>query len=194
MCSSHEIQATLNSLGYLEDGEYFKSKDCLNAAKDLARYLRRDDANEKPVRRELLKSDVISNDLIPLMKKLKSKKADAELYDIVLRLLVNLTQSAFNCYEQQVPEDKIQFNYYIEIDTRLKSVKESFADEEFAKTISEKLDELVNKDWQDRPEEEELIIERLLYLIRNILLIKPSDEEVENRLSTDLNSHDLLLL
>jgi len=112
MCSSHEIQATLNSLGYLEDGEYFKSKDCLNAAKDLARYLRRDDANEKPVRRELLKSDVITNDLIPLMKILKSKKSDTELYDIVLRLLVNLTQSAFNCYELKVPEDKIQYNNY----------------------------------------------------------------------------------
>jgi timeless len=193
MCSSHEIQATLNALGYLEDGEYFKSKDCLNAAKDLARYLRRDDPNEKRVRRELLKSDVISNDLIPLMKIVKPKK-DSELYDIVLRLLVNLTQSAFNCYEQKVPEDKIQYHNYIEIDTRLQAMKESFADEDFVKMISQQLDELVNKDWQNRPEEEELIIERLLYLIRNILLIKPSDEEVENRLSTDLNSHDLILM
>ena len=89
MCSNHELQATLNALGYLEDGEYFKSRDCLNAAKDLIRYLRRDDPTEKTIRRELLKSDVISNDLIPLIKTIKSKK-DAELFDLTLRLLVNL--------------------------------------------------------------------------------------------------------
>ena len=50
------------------------------------------------MRRELLKSDIISNDLIPLIKILKPKK-DAELFDLVLRLLVNLTQSALNCFE-----------------------------------------------------------------------------------------------
>lgn len=30
MCSNHELQATLNALGYLEDGEYYKSRDCLS--------------------------------------------------------------------------------------------------------------------------------------------------------------------
>jgi len=89
MCSNHELQATLNALGYLEDGEYYKSRDCLNASKDLIRYLRRDDPTEKNIRRELLKSDVITNDLIPLIKTIKAKK-DAELFDLTLRLLVNL--------------------------------------------------------------------------------------------------------
>ena len=44
------------------------------------------------------------------------------------------------------------------------------------------------------PEEEELIAERILFLIRNILLIKIPDEDAENRLSTDLNVQDLLIL
>ena len=149
MTSSHELQATLNALGYLEDGQYYKSRDCLSmcfkdffidhflllfyciitynyltfkkkkdAAKDLVRYLRRDDPNEKSIRRELLKTDVITNDFIPLMKILNGKK-DAELFDIILRLLVNLTQSAFNCFEQKLPEEKIQYNIYMEIDNRL---------------------------------------------------------------------------
>ena len=97
MCSNHELQATLNALGYLEDGEYFKSRDCLNASKDLIRYLRRDDPTEKTIRRELLRSDVISNDLIPLIKTIKSKK-DAELFDLTLRLLVNLYATISTCF------------------------------------------------------------------------------------------------
>ncbi len=163
------------------------------SAKDLVRYLRRDDPNEKTIRRELLKSDVISNDLVPLMRILKPNKKDAELYDIVLRLLVNLTQSAYNCFEMKVPEDKIQYNIFIEIDNRLKAIKETFADERFVRVLTDKLNEIVFKEWQDRPEEEDLVAERILYLIRNILLIKCSDEETESRLATDLNSHDMLI-
>ena len=88
----------------------------------------------------------------------------------------------------------MQNNFFIEIDNQLKKVKESFADEAFIKIIGDKLNEIVSKEWKDRPEEEELIAERILFLIRNILLIKIPDEDLENRLSTDQNSHDLLIL
>jgi timeless len=144
------------------------------------------------VRRELLKSDIISNDLIPLIKILKPKK-DAELFDLVLRLLVNLTQSALNCFELKIPEDKLQYNIFLEIDNYLLKAKEPFANESFIKIISDRLKEIISKSWEDRPEEEDLIAERILFLIRNILEIKLSDDD-ENRLETDLNSHDLLLL
>ena len=144
------------------------------------------------MRRELLKSDIISNDLIPLIKILKPKK-DAELFDLVLRLLVNLTQSALNCFELKIPEDKLQYNIFLEIDNYLLKAKEPFANESFIKIISERLKEIISKSWEDRPEEEDLIAERILFLIRNILEIKLSDDD-ENRLETDLNSHDLLLL
>ena len=33
--NNHELQYTLQALGYYEDGKYYKTKDCLNAAKDL---------------------------------------------------------------------------------------------------------------------------------------------------------------
>lgn len=193
MCSNHELQATLNALGYLEDGEYYKSKDCLNATKDLVRYLRRDDPNEKTIRLELLKSDIISNDLIPLIKVLKPKK-DAELFDLVLRLLVNLTQSALNCFELKIPEDKLKYNVFLEIDNHLVKTKEPFANDAFIKIITDKLKEISSKSWEDRPEEEDMMVERILYLFRNVLQIKLSDDDVENRLESDMNTHDLLLL
>ena len=158
----------------------------------MVRYLRRDDPNEKTVRLELLKSDVISNDLIPLINVLRSKK-DAELFDLVLRLLVNLTQSALNCFELKIPEDKIKYNTFLEIDNYLIKAKEPFANESFIKMVSDRLKEIIAKSWEDRPEEEDLIAERILFLIRNVLQIKLSDDD-ENRLETDLNSHDMLLL
>ncbi len=161
----------------------------------MVRFLRRDDPNEKTIRRELLKSDVITNDLVPLTRILKANnKKDSELFDIVLRLLVNMTQSALHCFELKIPEDKIQNNIFIEIDNHLKNVKESFANEQFVRVLNEKLISIIDKDWQDRPEEEDLIVERILYLLRNILLIQPSEEETESRLGTDLNSHDLLIM
>jgi timeless len=159
----------------------------------LVRYLRRDDPNEKAIRKELLKSDVISNDLIPLIKILKPKK-DAELFDIILRLLVNLTQSALNCFELKIPEDKLKYNVFIEIDTYLQKTKEPFADDKFIKIICDQLKEIISKNWEDRPEEEDLIAERILFLIRNILQIKLCDDDTVNRLETDINSHDMLIL
>jgi len=134
------------------------------------RYLRRDDPNEKSVRRELLKTDVVSNDLIPLLKVLTPGKKDAELFDITLRLLVNLTQSALNCFELKVPEDKLKYNIFIEIDSYLKKAKEPFTDEKFVQIVCERLHEIVSKSWEDRPEEED-IFWRSLRLLCTIRLV-----------------------
>lgn len=159
----------------------------------MVRYLRRDDPNEKTIRVELLKTDVISNDLIPLLKVLKPKK-DTELFDLTLRLLVNLTQSAFNCFEMKVPEDKQKYNTFIEIDTALQKTKDSFSDEKFILIVCEKLKEIISKSWEDRKEEEDMIAERVLFLLRNILQIKISNDDNANRLDTDINAHDLMIL
>ena len=122
-----------------------------DAAKDLVRYLRRDDPKEKSIRRELLKSDTLSNDLIPLLKTVKPKK-EAELFDITLRLLVNLTQSALNCFEQKVPEDKLHYNIYPEIDNHLTKVKEAFSDKQFVKIICERLKEIIGRMFEQKQE------------------------------------------
>lgn len=34
MCSSHEIQATINAIGFLDEGEYFKGNDCTSKNKN----------------------------------------------------------------------------------------------------------------------------------------------------------------
>ena len=172
--SNHELQSTLQALGYFEDGKYYKTKDCLNAAKDLLRYLRRDDENQRSIRIELLKCDMISNDLIPIIKSLESEneQKNEQLFDVVLRLLVNLTQSSALCYDFKIPNDKLENDIFIKIDLYLKAHKEAFADVQFLKYLCIKLKELLSKTWSTRQEEEELAIERILLLLRNMLAMK----------------------
>lgn len=167
---------------------YSLNKD---AAKDLIRYLRRDDENQMSTRRELLKADIITNDLIPIIKDLKiSNPKDKDLFDVVLRLLVNLSQSAIMCFNNELPTDKFIRNIFIEVDNYLQKAKVAFADEAFTKTLCLTLIEILNKDWEHRPEEENCIIERIFFLIRNILFIKNVDSD-----NADLthNIHDTLI-
>ena len=195
--NNHELQSTLQALGYFEDGKYYKTKDCLNAAKDLLRYLRRDDENQRSIRIELLKCDTISNDLIQIIKSLEFEKVDGkqkikkdQLFDVVLRLLVNLTQSSAICYDFKIPEDKIENDIYIKIDLYLKTHKEAFADVGFLKYLCVTLKKTLEKNWKERDDEDENIIERILLLLRNILAMK---FDVDNA-SKNLNAHDKLIL
>jgi hypothetical protein len=49
--------------------------------------------------------------------------------------------------------------------------KESFANEAFIKIICNKLDNILIKDWQDRPEEDKNKIEMIFCLERNITFV-----------------------
>jgi timeless len=146
----------------------------------------------KSVRVELLESGVLTNDLIPLLKSIESKK-DEQLFDIVLRLLVNLTQSAITCYDRKIPTDKIERNVYLQIDGYLQKAKQSFSDEPLIKILNKKLNEILAKDWKNRPEDEEMIIERILFLLRNMLMIRPGSDDDDESFATSLNSHDTLI-
>ncbi len=154
--------------------------------------MRHDDERMKNVRVELLDSGVLASDLIPLLKSIDWKK-DEQLFDIVLRLLVNLTQSAITCYDRKVPTDKIERNVYLQIDGYLQKAKESFADEVLIKILNKKLNEILAKDWKNRPEDDELIIERVLFLLRNMLMIKAGSDDDDESFATSLNSQDTLI-
>ena len=186
---SHELQSTLQALGYNEEGKYYKTKDCLNAAKDLLRYLRRDDAEdaERSIRIELLKCDIISNDLIQIVK--TTTKEENLLFELVLRLLVNLTQSSAICHDFKTPNDKLENDIYNRIDLYLKAHKEAFADVKLLKCLASRLKVCLEKSWKERNEEDENMIERIFILFRNILSIQFDVDTA----SKNLNSHDKLV-
>lgn len=80
---SAELSATCNALGYYDENakKYYADENTLETAKDLIRYLRRDDENHD-IRRQLGESKVLETDLLHL---LKSYWEETELFDVLLR-------------------------------------------------------------------------------------------------------------
>ena len=87
-----DLESTCAALGFSDGVNYYKDEECLECVKDLIRFIRRDDASHV-LRRNLGQIGVIQSDLIPLLRDYSS---DQELFDLVLRLLVNLTGNNVN--------------------------------------------------------------------------------------------------
>ncbi|KAK6175117.1 hypothetical protein SNE40_013642 [Patella caerulea] len=183
-----ELQATCSSLGYLEGKKYIKEPDCLETVKDIIRFLKREDET-CDIRRQLGHAGILQNDLLQLIKNYKN---DTALFDAVLRLLVNLTQPAYICFNNHIPEDKTLRNYYIEIENHLYNYKEAFVDEELFAVLTEKIGDILKLDWEQRQEEDKLTLERMLILLRNVLHIPP-DPSMEKRTDDDASLHDQII-
>ncbi|KAJ3665888.1 hypothetical protein Zmor_001353 [Zophobas morio] len=187
---SAELAATCSALGYYDakSNKYYADSNTLETVKDLIRYLRRDDESHD-IRRQLGEMKVLSNDLIPL---LKSYWEETDLFDVLLRLLVNLTTPALMLWNEEVPANKVTRNQYLQVEDHLKSYKETFADETFWAVLSTRLSKILETNYAERGDENSLIIERILILIRNILYVPP-DPNTEKRPDNDASIHDQVL-
>nr|XP_015861383.1 protein timeless homolog [Peromyscus maniculatus bairdii]XP_042119249.1 protein timeless homolog [Peromyscus maniculatus bairdii] len=182
-----ELLATCSALGYLEGDTYHKEPDCLESVKDLIRYLRHEDET-RDVRQQLGAAQILQSDLLPI---LTQHRQDKPLFDAVIRLMVNLTQPALLCFGS-VPKDPNVRHHFLQVLTYLQAYKEAFASEKAFGVLSETLYELLQLGWEDRQEEDNLLIERILLLVRNILHV-PADLEQEKRIDDDASIHDRLL-
>jgi timeless len=187
---SAELAATCSALGYydVKSNKYYADSNTLETVKDLIRYLRRDDESHD-IRRQLGEIKVLQNDLIPL---LKSYWEETDLFDVLLRLLVNLTTPALMLWNEELPTDKIFRNHFLQIEDHLKSYKGTFADESFWAILSTRLSKILETDYTERGDENSLIIERILILIRNILYVPP-DPATEKRPDNDASIHEQVL-
>lgn len=183
-----ELQTTCSALGYQEGNVYHKEPDCLETVKDLIRFLKREDES-CDIRRQLGAAQILQNDLLPIIKQYSD---DRVLWETVIRLMVNLTQPAVLCFQNHVPSDKTQRNYYLEIVGFLQLYKEAFVDEQLIAVITKKLGDLLQLDWENRQEEDRLLIERILILLRNILHVVPNLAK-EQRTDDDASVHDQIL-
>ncbi|XP_053311647.1 protein timeless homolog [Spea bombifrons] len=182
-----ELLATCSALGYLEGETYHKEPDCLESVKDLIRYLRHED-DSRDIRQQLGAAQILQNDLIPLVIQHHSDKL---LFDAVIRLMVNLTQPALLCFGK-VPQDPTFRHHYLQVVSYLQAYKEAFASEKLLGVLSEKLYDLLQLDWEQRGEEHNLLIERILLLVRNILHV-PADPEEGKSVDDDASTHDRVL-
>nr|CAD7457158.1 unnamed protein product [Timema tahoe] len=183
-----ELAATCNALGYHDGQKYYVDTHCVETIKDLIRYLRRDDENHE-IRRHLGEAKVLQMDLIPIFKGYWER---SDLFDVVLRLMLNLTNPALLLYREELPADKTSRNFYLQIISHLQMYKEAMSDTAVWAIFSKKLGEILQIEWQERREETSLVVERILILVRNVLQV-PADPDAEKRTDNDASIHDQIL-
>ncbi|XP_063071673.1 protein timeless homolog [Engraulis encrasicolus] len=182
-----ELLATCSALGYLEGDTYHREPDCLESVKDLIRYLRHED-DTRDIRQQLGAAQILQNDLLPIITQHGQDKA---LFDACIRLMVNLTQPALLCFGK-VPDDPTFRHHFLQVVSYLQAYKEAFASEKVFGVLSETLYNLLQLDWEQRQEEDNLLIERIILLVRNVLHIPPDPYEEKN-VDDDASVHDKLL-
>ncbi|KAK9879050.1 hypothetical protein WA026_003865 [Henosepilachna vigintioctopunctata] len=138
---SAELTATCNALGYYDEKtkKYYADENTLETVKDLIRYLRKDDENHD-IRRQLGETKVLQTDLLPL---LKSYWEETELFDVLIKLLVNLTTPPLILWHEEVPSDKTVRNYFIQVEDHLRSYKIAFADGALWAVLSSRLSKIL---------------------------------------------------
>ncbi|CAG4919471.1 unnamed protein product [Colias eurytheme] len=188
---SAELSATCNALGTFnkKTGKYMIDDFTLNTVKDLIRYMRRD-GEDHEIRRHLGQTKVLQSDLLPM---LVDHWENNELFDVTLRLIVNLTNPALLLFREEVPVERTARHNYLQILSHLQSYKEeAFSKVENWQVFAKKLTKILEIDWSERDEDTGLVIERILILIRNVLHV-PADLDKERRPDNDASIHDQVL-
>ncbi|XP_048512372.1 protein timeless homolog isoform X2 [Athalia rosae] len=185
---SAEIVATCAALGHYNGIKYQLDKDCVQTLKDLIRYLKRDDHNHT-IRRYLGASKVLQTDLMRILIDHSDKK---ELFEVLLRLLINLTEPAFLLYNEQVPKNSTERNYYLQIISHLQNYKMALGDDTFWSVIHQKVASIFKIPEDERSEDKSQDIQRILILVRNVLQV-PADTDNEKRTDSECTVHDAVL-
>jgi timeless len=183
-----DLESTCAALGTYDGIKYQRDDECIECVKDLIRFLRRDDDSHQ-LRRSLGQIGVVQSDLIPL---LRDYSDDEELLELVLRLMVNLTGPELLLFREELPQDKVTRNHFIELQNHRQAYKKAFVDEKLWAVLTTTLGSLLRKDYNDRSEDDGLVIERILILVRNVLQV-PRDVLGERRTDDEASIHDQVL-
>ncbi|XP_015364645.1 PREDICTED: protein timeless homolog [Diuraphis noxia] len=183
-----ELTATCNSLGCAGPEKYCIDPQCTEAVRDLIKFLRRD-GDDHEIRRHLGTANIVETDLLPILVEYSN---NSDLFDLIIRLLVNLTTPALLIYNEQPPIEKTQSQYYLQMVSHLQKYKRAFTDINVWKVIVNKLAEVIQAEYHEKGEEKVLSTVRLLILVRNILHV-PADNDAECRPDNDANLHDQVL-
>ncbi|KAG7212904.1 hypothetical protein KM043_002254 [Ampulex compressa] len=184
---SAELAATCAALGYYDGCKYHLDNHCLDVIKDLIKYLKRDDDTHM-VRRFLGQTNLLQTDLVKIFVEHSDK---VELWDVLLRLIINLTSPAYIIYNEQIPTEKTTRSLYQQIVMHLQNYKVALTDERIWTAVSGRLGKILNIESSERGEENEMVIERILIFIRNVLQVSPDDDE--KRTDNDATVHDEVL-
>lgn len=186
-----ELIAACNSLGKTDenDGTYMRDRDCKPCLKVLLRFLNQDDS--KYTARCLLGSlNVVKSDLIPLIVQYCDyNDGDSDLFGIILRICTNLTSSPHLIFDDKEPltddaDIKERETIKEKLLKGLYGYKEAFAKDE-------KIWSVLNVHLRGSVEEE-VVFERLIILLRNILHV-PVDSTFDLGVHSEFDVHDMCL-
>ncbi|KFD55680.1 hypothetical protein M514_03428 [Trichuris suis] len=164
-----DLQAAVGSLGFLDGQMYMKEPDCHETLKDIIYFLRHDDA-DNTARKFVGSCNVIGNDLVPIAI---CYPDDSDLFDSVMKLLVNLTQPVDILMEHN---DMRLMSSNAEASTLLHCLQQSqsaFADERLFIVLTTKLRPLIDMKWHERREEHVVLMQRILTFCKQVLSIPP---------------------
>lgn len=152
--------------------------------------LRRDNLDFHEYRRYLGHKKVLQTDLLPILYHYTD---NVELSDVLLRLLVNLMSPPMLFFREDLPKDGAGRRIYLDLLEIAHSYKEAFSkSSESWKSLGKRITKILTIDVGLRSEEQNLVFERVLVLIRNVLQV-PSNTQEERRVDNDLNVHDSVI-
>ncbi|CAO1421421.1 unnamed protein product [Diamesa hyperborea] len=184
-----DIDATCSSLGYNDGNKYYIEADAVPALKHLIWILKRDDDSHE-YRRYIGHKKVIQTDLLPMII---NHCDDPVLADILLRLLVNLTNPTLLFFREDLPKNSGGRRTYMDLVEISHTYKEAFAYSPATwSTLAIRLQKILEIEIGERLEEQSLVIERILVLTRNVLQV-PANPQHEKRVDNDVSVHDQVL-
>ncbi|KAH8330259.1 hypothetical protein KR067_000539 [Drosophila pandora] len=182
------IDATCAALGYSDGNKYQAEPDAADALKHLIWILRRDLDNHE-YRRHLGRAKVLQTDLVYMLPDYIHHE---ELSDLLIRLLVILTNPTLLLFRDGPPSDNHGRKVFMELIDILQGYKAAFARDKIWTSLFEKLKRALEIAFAIRSEEQNLLIERILVLMRNVLQV-PANPEAECRADNDASLHDQVI-
>jgi timeless len=117
-----------------------------------------------------------------------------DLSDVLLRLLVNLTNPAMLFFRVELPKDNAGRRTYLDLLEIGHSYKEAFGSMTSVwKVLVTRLKKIIDIEVGERSEEQNLILERILVLTRNVLQV-PANPQCEKRADNDISVHDQIIV
>lgn len=188
-----DILATIAALGSYEGTNYIKGDECVICIGDIIKFLRIEDRKTCDIRRQIAASKTMEKDLLPILVKYFEEN---DLLDAMLRLLVNLTMPALLSFEKEEltsKKDKLREKLFLEVTNYLRWYKDLFVFFNVMKVFSNQLGHLLQLGKTNRTDEDDLMLERILIIIRNILHV-PSDSLEDEQLHSSISTHDKLVI
>lgn len=183
-----DIDATCAALGVSDGSRYQAEPDAAEGLKHLIWILRRD-LESHEYRRHLGRAKVLQTDLVYMLPDYVQHE---ELSDLLIRLLVILTNPTLLLYRDGPPNDNHGRKVFLELIDILQGYKAAFAKDKIWTALFEKLKQALEIAFAIRSEEQNLLIERILVLVRNVLQV-PANPEAECRADNDASLHDQVI-